>query len=145
MKTWELLLLFVVVVIPVLLARAHFVQRKATFEYYSKEILFFCSFLYFIYLYLFVVVVVFLVPFWRELKEENKNNNKKKNRRTEQKLSALFCHFIFPMPQTIRPHLFISGIFNFNCQFFIFRWSLFFLGSGLFIFVVLKEYFSLFE
>lgn len=88
--------------------------------------------LFFIYLYLFVVVV-FLVPFWRELKEENINI--KKNRRTEQKLSALFCHFIFPMPQTIRPHLFISGIFNFNCQFFFISVGRFF-GLWFIYFVV---------
>ena len=126
MKTWELLLFCFV--IPVLLARAHFVQRKATFEYYSKEI-FFCSFLY---LFIFVCCCCLSRPILKRI-EGRKYKYKKKNRRTEQKLSALFCHFIFPMPQTIRPHLFISGIFNFNCQFFVFFSLVVFLGSGLFI------------
>lgn len=67
---------------------------------------------------------------------------KLKTEETKQKLSALFCHFIFPMPQTIRPHLFISGIFNFNCQFLF--WS-FFLSSVLLFLFVLKTYYSLFE
>lgn len=120
MKTWELLLFFLFLCCS--LARILF-KGKPHLNIIQKS--------FFIYLFIFVCCCCCLSrPILKRIE-----GRKYKNRRTEQKLSALFCHFIFPMPQTIRPHLFISGIFNFNCQFFcVFFISLVvFLGSGLFI------------
>lgn len=116
--------------IPVLLARAHFVQRKATFEYYSKEIF---------YIYLFIFVCCCCCCLSRPILK--RIEGRKYFKKTEEpNRNCQLCSVISFSPcHKLSDHIylyqeFLILIVNFFCISLVV-----FLGSGLFILLYWKN------